>query len=697
MAIQNDSRGFLLGERRLKEMADGIVQTEDNTKQILQVLTGHFEEIKQVLQKSSSVNGGMERFNRGGRSVDAGSDVEQVVRKTVEASETALKTTEKALDVAIKQVNRKIVDAEYGFSGGRASPGANSTQQRAAMARERDANGRFKSSGAEESKSILSMLKNSMARGSGGLPDSGGIDPTVDAIKELKDFVSPVGRVFGGMGARAIGLFRGRLKKRRNEEILSDEQVKANKEQTRNDKQRNKLLERLIDAVRFKQGGGLGGLLGLGSGLLKRGGGLTKGLLRKVPLLGLLFGGGLLAKDWSSLSAGGKGKGIGEIVGTAVGGFLGSFFGPVGTIGGGVLGNLLGGIFGQKIGTWVSDLKDIDFGEIFKEIVSDAFNIGKKAFIPFAGATSLGGRVAEWGRGVKDYFTGGSTATTGDNIDYSNAVGNKNEQGNVATDRKARQLGMYNALRNQGFTHEQALAVGGEIGRENDYGDALFSTHTDKARDENGRPIRNGGALSWNRGRYEKFAKFMRSRGLMDDNGNMPKTQAVLDAQAEFIKAEMNSPEYKKNLKSFFANPHKDPKSYSGELAKHIGWARGQTSVRGPNGTRVAFDSVPHEKKVASYIDSGAAMAKSQSNSIAKNKSIPIAKGQPQKVDLFKSNNRPPMVKVPEIKPEIAKIRASSMPRASSVPVDNNIGQTVSDRGLAHIQAGGTGYNSHSA
>jgi tetrahydromethanopterin S-methyltransferase subunit F len=716
MAIQNDSLGFLLGERRLKEMAEGIVQTEDNTKQILQVLTGHFEEIKQVLQENSSVKGGIDRFNREGRAIDASdSGLEDIVRRTIEASETTLKTTEKALDAAIQQVNRKIIDAERGFSG--SSPGSNSVRQRAAKARERDANGRFVSSGTEESKG--SLLKSGMSIGSGGMPDSGGIDPTVDAIKELKDFVSPVGRVFGGMSARAIGLLRGRLKKRRSEEILPEEQVKANKEQSRNDKQRNKLLERLIDAVRSKNGGGLGGLLGLGGGLLKRGGGLMKGLLRKVPFLGLLIGGGLLAKDWGSLDSGGKGKGIGQIVGTALGGFLGSFFGPIGTVGGGVLGNLLGGIFGQKIGTWVSDLKDIDFGEIFKNAVSEAFNLGKKALTPFSGgatfgtkalagaislgtkavngAKSVGNKAVGWAKGVKDYFTGGSTATTGDNIDYSNAVGNKNDQGNVATDRKARQLGMYNALRGAGFSHEQALAVGGEIGRENEYGNALFSTHTDKARDEKGRPIRNGGALSWNRGRYEKFSKFMRDRGLMDANGDMPKTQATLDAQAQFIKSEMEDPNYKKNLKGFFAEPHKDPKSYAGELAKHIGWARGQTSVRGPNGTRVAFDSKPHEKKVASYIDSSAEMTKEQSNNISKNKSVPAAKGKPKKVDLVTSNNRPKATKVAEVKPEVANIRASSMPKASSVPADNSIGQTVSDRGLAHIQAGGMGYNSHSA
>lgn len=97
-----------------------------------------------------------------------------------------------------------------------------------------------------------------------------------------------------------------------------------------------------------------------------------------------------LLKDWSKLSSGGKGKGIGQIVGTVVGGMLGSFLGPVGTVAGGTLGNILGGIFGEKIGTWTDSLKIINFGTIFKDFLKDKLGIGddsdKKAFIPYANA-----------------------------------------------------------------------------------------------------------------------------------------------------------------------------------------------------------------------------------------------------------------------------------------------------------------------
>jgi hypothetical protein len=46
MAINSDSSGFLIGERRLKEMSEGITQTEDNTKQILKILTTAFRKCK---------------------------------------------------------------------------------------------------------------------------------------------------------------------------------------------------------------------------------------------------------------------------------------------------------------------------------------------------------------------------------------------------------------------------------------------------------------------------------------------------------------------------------------------------------------------------------------------------------------------------------------------------------------------------
>ena len=710
MAIHEGDNGFLMGERRLREIAQGINQTEENTREILTVLAETLRQMQQQAasqDSSTTVRDSVTRRNRGGAAGDASGSPSPTsrTRTTVDAAEEILDN----LDQASRRTRRRTttVDAE---GDGSASSDVSSASGRAAAARERDANGRFtgggSSGGSESEKGFLGRLKSMLGFGGMGV-EAGGVDPTVDALLELNQALSPVKKLFTGMSAKAIGIFRGRMKRRQSDEVLPAEQVEANEEQADNGRRQNKFLKSILSAIRaVGGGGGLGGGLG-GRGLLRGlmggllGGG--KALLKKIPLLGALLGGGMLASNWGGLDSGGKGKGIGQIVGTLVGGALGSFFGPLGTVAGGGLGNYLGGIFGQKIGTWTDSLKKIDFGGIFKELMSAVLNIGKKAaaFIPFAPGTAGYNAMQGAKDWIKDKFSsdssGGTTATVGDNIDYSSAPDNVNSEGNVATDRKARQLGMYNALRKQGFTHEQSLAVGGEIGRENDYGDALFSTHIDKARDEKGNQIKNGGALSWNRERYAKFAAHMRAQGQMDANGNIPKTQAALDAQAGYIKQEFSEKQYSKHLKKFNSNPNADPREFVGELAPVIGWARGQKTVRGPNGTRIPFDSQPHEKKINTYIDSGAAIAKNQSNKQPA-KSIQAGKGTAQQQTLIpKGLARPVPIKVPAITPELTKIGTKYQARATSAPSDGGIGQTVSDRSLAHVLSGGLGFNQYNA
>lgn len=701
MAIDSDSLGFLIGERRLRELAAGINQTEDNTKQMIKVLADSFEELQRTLSESTNIRDAASRQNRNGGSQDASGtpDADRLTRAAVDAAI-------EAIEESARRIRTASIDAEDGRD---ASPQSDvsSTSERAARAR--DSRGRFISEGGtgseSEKKSILKHIKNFFGLGGASLggADVGGIDPTVDAIRELNEAVTPVKNVFKGMSAKAIGLFRGRVKKRRGDEVLSEEQREANRDSSNSDRRQNKLLQSILSAIRGQGGGGLGGLGRLfgGGGLLAllRGGG--KALLKKIPLLGALIGGGFLAKDWGNLSSGGKGKGIGQIVGTVVGGMLGSFLGPVGTVAGGTLGNILGGIFGEKIGTWTDSLKKLDFGAIFKDFLKDKFGIGNgsgnKAFIPYANAgQSKMERFKNW---ASDKLgLGGNTDTVGDNIDYSGAENNTNNAGNVATDRKARQLGMYNALRKAGFTHEQSLAHAGQIGRENDYSDAMFGNHTDLAA-RNGKSITNGGVMSWNGDRYKEFSKFMRERGLMDAKGKIPKTQAALDAQALFMKKENDDPDYKKRMKLFNANPHADPREYAKDMQANYGWARGQDYVRDKNGNlTVPFDWKDAEARGNRNIDEVAALAKSQSSSLPK-KTIPVAKGKSQEAVVFpKGATRPAPIKVPAVTPDLIKIGSKNKTQAmSSAPSDSGIGQTVADRGLAHVMSGGIGYNQNNA
>lgn len=110
------------------------------------------------------------------------------------------------------------------------------------------------------------------------------------------------------------------------------------------------------------------------------------------------------------------------------------------------------------------------------------------------------------------------------------------------------------------------------------------------------------------------------------------------------------------------------------------------------------FDRHGAEARGNGHIDSAIPLIEQQSKSLQK-KSIPVAKGKPQDAVLFpKGVTRPTSVKVPAITPDLIKIRSKNKTQAmSSAPSDIGIGQTVSDRGLAHVMNGGIGYHQNNA
>ncbi|MGP1608004.1 MAG: hypothetical protein ACTTGU_07665 [Moraxella sp.] len=154
-----------------------------------------------------------------------------------------------------------------------------------------------------------------------------------------------------------------------------------------------------------------------------------------------------------------------------------------------------------------------------------------------------------------------------------------------------------------GLSKNQALALAAEVGRENDFSmDLVFGGHIDPAKDKNGNNIKNIGMLSWNGERGKKLYEFLKSRGLITADGRIVRNQAALEAQAAFSVSEMRSDQYRPKLKNYFANPNADPISYIPELAKYIGWAYGQSTIRGANGTRVPFNSKKHETRLRNHL-----------------------------------------------------------------------------------------------
>lgn len=96
MAIAYDSGGFIIGERRAKEIADGVNQTQGNTKLILDFLKESTAEMKATAEKQAKTQKtDLERQIRQGRAVNASAKKDaSIVRKVVDASESLAKTTD---------------------------------------------------------------------------------------------------------------------------------------------------------------------------------------------------------------------------------------------------------------------------------------------------------------------------------------------------------------------------------------------------------------------------------------------------------------------------------------------------------------------------------------------------------------------------------------------------------------------------
>ncbi|MBJ9425194.1 phage tail tip lysozyme [Acinetobacter seifertii] len=673
MAIRADDTGFLIGEKRLKQMADSIDQTKDNTHEILKAILGGVKEAIDSERK----------------------EITDAVKEVKEAYQEGNKTAQKQAKISIqnnsapvrvsdnnnpKREYKKARDASENIK-------PSSAEYRAQQQRERDKNGRFVSAAGSNDKNMLLQFKDLM-NVKGGDGDVRGYDPTVDALSELKDIVSPVSSVFSRMTAKAINLFNGRAKKKKDDEVLPEEQAQANSDKERSDKERNSLLRKLIDAVRGIKGGssdGLGAsdLIGLGRGKGKTLAKLGKGALKRFPLIAALVGGGMLAKDWDGLDAGGKGKSIGEITGGIAGAAAGSLFGPAGTLLGGGFGAYLGGIFGKKVGEWTDQLKNIDFAKLFKDSVKNIRD-GASNLISHPVQT-----VGGWGKSIYDKGMQGLYDMSGGAVgsDVNSPIGkNKTEK----------QLAVYNAMKKAGFNSNWAAAMTASIGRENDYQDKyLFGKHEDKAGGV------NQGLISWQGARRDRLNAFMKQRGLIDKNGNYKVGQASLDAQAEFTKWEVeNDPAYASVREYMKNNPNASKEDAARVLGKkYVKWAYGQSRLR--NGE--SFDWKPHLAKEYNYRNNldkainekGEDVTSPVKQDIRTDVQVPYAI-KPKTVTAVNTkttSDRPKPIKVPTIK----DLKTESSKSAIKTPVvinkqDASITQNVSDRGLAHVLGGGIGY-----
>ena len=114
-------------------------------------------------------------------------------------------------------------------------------------------------------------------------------------------------------------------------------------------------------------------------------------------------------------------------------------------------------------------------------------------------------------------------------------------------------LGIYKSLRNAGFNDNQSRILTAEIGREGSFiANSVFGYHTDDAN-----KATNAGMISWQGKRNTRLMKFLRGKGVITGNSTFQRTQANLNAQAQYIRWEMeNDGSYSETKRKFLNVPN---------------------------------------------------------------------------------------------------------------------------------------------
>ena len=299
----------------------------------------------------------------------------------------------------------------------------------------RDSNGRFVSGGGNSSDDEISESKSlglmSSLRFLGGAIErqlSAEADVADPMVKAYGEIAQPLSGLVGGM--RSLGSFgaqsgEGRFYTRWFKKILASMSLGQSKERELSE-ETNELLEDILDKPSGSRDGSssviksAGLLPRLFAPVMKSGRGLLS-LLKKVPLLGALLGGGAFLWDSFNIesdrsmnrrekdSAVGKSAGgiLGMFGGILAGAAVGTIAGPIGTVVGGVVGGFLGDsagqIIGERVGLWVNDLRAANLPE---KIAS----LWQTVTAPLAGVAST---IAGWWSenmpsfsAVKDRLTG---------------------------------------------------------------------------------------------------------------------------------------------------------------------------------------------------------------------------------------------------------------------------------------------------
>lgn len=291
MALQFDNDGFLIGEKKFKELNGNVAQIDNTTKEILVVLSQSYQQ--------DDENGRI-RQAQFRQLIEQKKRQNHLIKETINTMDSDRKTFAKIINkqnhqqpnphhdepvsrhrtntqnqhnktiVSKKRESRpiKLADEQKNHQENTAIKKRQATAVQTTPAHQtkvvgRDSQGRFVSHHQSAQNQLMQSLgKMSEAVWQYVKSDTSQISPEIDALGEIREVIAPAGRGLQAMGRGAVWLYR---RKRKQDELLAPEQDKQNKQVNASNKEKRRLLRLILRGIGDKSW--LSSLLPLMAGL----------------------------------------------------------------------------------------------------------------------------------------------------------------------------------------------------------------------------------------------------------------------------------------------------------------------------------------------------------------------------------------------------------------------------------------------
>ena len=541
--LNYDANGFIVGINRMK---DGIDNVHDDTQEIIQILKSQNQisntRMRELTRAVKSANYRSESQASASASRTRSNLLDRQPRISSSASTDSDNTRNRNRASNRSTVSRNsssAADRNRNTTNSNSEDNGSNRRSSSTTRRERDANGRFISDSNESKRGFgLSGLSGM------GRSDVSGVDPLIDSLREAKDLLSPIGRA-GKLAGRAAKFSWSKFKSMKRREPLSNDETRHNREN-------EKLLDKIWKAIRRTGGNGnggglLGGLLPFGLGRNRPGGGggilgklknIFKGVggIKGLGLLATVASSASLAMDWGNLNHEQKSEGVGGIGGAMAGGAAGAALGA--TIGSVIpgLGTAVGGLVGGLAGAWLGS----EAGQELGRVASPYIQSWTKKLIDYNLPEKI---LSVWKDGIKPFFLSfmhkgqeagswlgggfnGGKVKRGEGFPKSGDGGDGGSSNSVWTGETANLKGT-----SEKAVHTASQYKAGNIGGLDDAMTRRLVASTVQTESSGGNPstINSGGYL----GRYQAGAAWLADAGMIRGGANAVKEAKKRDGYGD--------------------------------------------------------------------------------------------------------------------------------------------------------------------